>query len=109
MSHVATQTLPDLKTTGPLSRAGDLLFRYLVLGIGLLVVGVTLLLAWELAVHSRLAWEKFGPAFLWSGVWNPVEETFGALPFIYGTLVSSFLALVISVPLGVGSAIFLAE
>lgn len=66
-------------------------------------------MAWQLVVHSKLAWKAFGPAFLWTSVWDPVEETFGALPFIYGTLMSSAIALAVAVPLGVGSAIFLAE
>jgi len=52
---------------------------------------------------------KFGWSFLWSSAWNPVTEQFGALPFIYGTVITSFLALAISVPLGVGAAIFLSE
>ncbi len=63
------------------------------------------MLAWE----SRLALGKFGFSFLWTSVWDPVEEVFGVLPFLYGTLVSSALALLMAVPLGVGSALFLAE
>ena len=94
---------------GLTERAGDRLFRYGVLGAGLAVVGLAAALAWELASGSRLAWSEFGPAFLWSSSWNPVSERFGALPFLYGTLVSSALALAIAGPLGVGSAIFLAE
>jgi phosphate transport system permease protein len=63
----------------------------------------------ELFQHSALSRHKFGLAFLLSRKWDPVAENFGALPFIYGTLVTSALALFISVPLGVGAAIFLAE
>lgn len=66
-------------------------------------------IGWELIRNSRLAWEAFGPKFLITSVWDPVAEIYGALPFIYGTLVSSLIALIIAVPLGVGSAIFLAE
>jgi phosphate transport system permease protein len=51
----------------------------------------------------------FGPGFLASRAWNPVREQFGALPFIYGTLVTSFLGLAMALPVGVGVAIFLAE
>src|SRR5262249_7556228 len=53
--------------------------------------------------------QKFGWPFLWTRIWDPTGENFGALSFIYGTVVSSALALIIGVPLGVGAAIFLAE
>ena len=58
---------------------------------------------------SAPARNKFGFGFFTSTVWNPPAEQFGALPFIYGTLLTSFLALLIAVPLGVGAAIFLSE
>jgi phosphate transport system permease protein len=51
----------------------------------------------------------FGPSFLWGQTWDPVREIFGALPFIYGTLATSAIALLIAVPFGLGTAIFLAE
>jgi len=66
-------------------------------------------LAWALADHSALAWKRFGLPFVWGQEWDPVTERFGALPFIFGTAVSSALALLIAVPLGLGSAIFLTE
>jgi phosphate transport system permease protein len=58
---------------------------------------------------SQLAWKAFGWKFFWSHDWDPVNDQFGALPFIYGTLVSSFLALVLAVPLAVGVAVFTTE
>jgi phosphate transport system permease protein len=70
---------------------------------------VSSLLIYELWAGSAEVRHKFGWSFLWSSAWNPVTEEFGALPFIYGTVVTSFLALAISVPLGVGAAIFLSE
>jgi phosphate transport system permease protein len=70
---------------------------------------LTVLLVYELWIHSSAARDKFGLAFLFSRIWDPVAEKFGALPFIYGTLLTSFVALPISVPLGVGAAIFLSE
>jgi phosphate transport system permease protein len=70
---------------------------------------LTVLLVYELWIHSSAARDKFGLAFLFSRIWDPVAEKFGALPFIYGTLLTSFVALLISVPLGVGAAIFLSE
>lgn len=95
--------------SGPRERAGDRAFRNIVRGFGLGTVVLTAAIAAVLAWDSRLAWSKFGLSFLTSSVWDPVMEEFGALPFIYGTLVSSALALLIAVPLGVGCAVFLAE
>jgi phosphate transport system permease protein len=67
------------------------------------------LLVFELYVNSAAARAKFGLSFLVTQTWDPVAGQFGALPFIYGTLVTSALALLIGIPLGVGAAIFLAE
>jgi len=53
--------------------------------------------------------QKFGWPFLWTTTWDPVAEEFGALPFIYGTLVSSLIALLVAVPVGLGVSIFLSE
>ncbi|HYW98759.1 MAG TPA: phosphate ABC transporter permease subunit PstC [Candidatus Elarobacter sp.] len=73
------------------------------------VVLVTVLLVFELWQGSVLARHKFGFNFFRTSVWDPIFEQFGALPFIYGTLVTATLALLIAVPLGIGAAIFLAE
>jgi phosphate transport system permease protein len=73
------------------------------------ILAITVLLVWQLWLHSALTREKFGFSFFASKLWNPVTDQFGALPFIYGTTLTSLLALLISVPLGVGAAIYLAE
>src|SRR5580698_5384589 len=70
---------------------------------------VTVFLVYELWIHSSPSRAKFGFSFLFSKTWDPIAEQFGALPFIYGTVLTSFLALLISVPLAVGAAIFLSE
>jgi phosphate transport system permease protein len=70
---------------------------------------ITVMLVWQLWIQSELARDKFGFDFFASQTWNPPGEKFGALPFIYGTLLTSVIALLISVPLGVGAAIFLSE
>ena len=70
---------------------------------------VTALLAYELWINSILARHKFGWNFLFTSTWDPVAGEFGALPFIYGTVVTSILALFLAIPLGLGAAIFLAE
>jgi hypothetical protein len=58
---------------------------------------------------SRLAYDKFGLAFLWGRVWDANVDVYGALPFIFGTLVTSLMALVIAVPLAIAIALFLSE
>jgi len=70
---------------------------------------ITVLLVYQLWIHSAEARTKFGWSFFVTNTWDPVAGDFGALPFIYGTLVTSAVALVIAIPLGVGAAIFLAE
>ncbi len=70
---------------------------------------ITVLLVYQLWVLSAEARAKFGWSFFVTKTWDPVAGDFGALPFIYGTIVTSAVALLIAVPLGVGAAIFLAE
>jgi phosphate transport system permease protein len=75
----------------------------------LLVVAVVGSMIFALASGSMLSIRHFGFAFLTSRDWNPIKGEYGALPFIYGTVVSSLIALLISVPLSLGIAIFLVE
>jgi len=97
------------RVPGPRERAGDRAFRLVVSGFaGLILLGAAAM-AWQLTRGSWRTWAAFGPKFLWTSTWDPVNDVFGALPFLYGTVVSSLIALLIAVPLGVGSAIFLAE
>src|ERR1700693_5417199 len=70
---------------------------------------IAVLLVYQLWILSAEAWAKFGWSFFVTKTWDSVAGDFGALPFIYGTLVTSAVALFIAVPLGVGAAIFLAE
>lgn len=74
-----------------------------------MVILTILLMAWQMLSTSELSIREFGFGFITGREWNPVLEEFGALPFIYGTLVSSFVALLISVPISLGVAIFLSE
>jgi phosphate transport system permease protein len=73
------------------------------------ILALTALLVWELWSHSGPSRAKFGWDFLRTSTWDPVAGEFGALPFIYGTVVTSTVALLIAIPFGVGAAIFLAE
>ena len=88
---------------------GDLIFERLTLLFAVLVFLLVVFMGWEMYSHSILSIKKFGFGFLFSSTWDPYREIFGALPVIYGTLVSSFLALLIAVPLGLSVAIFLSE
>jgi phosphate transport system permease protein len=88
---------------------GDEIVRLVTLLFAVSVVGVTALLVFELWVGSALPRHKFGFSFFITKVWDPIFDQFGALPFIYGTLVTAGVALIIAVPLGIGAAIFLAE
>ncbi len=89
--------------------SGDEVARLITLLFASLILLLTLAVVWELWIHSALARHKFGFGFLTSTSWDPVTNQFGALPFIYGTVITSAIALLIAVPLGVGAAIFLAE
>lgn len=93
----------------PPSRFGDKAFEWLTLAMALFVIVLIFLLGWQLARGSSLAIQKFGFRFLTTSTWDPVAEQFGALPFIYGTLVSSLIALLIAVPLSVATAVYLTE
>ena len=87
----------------PPSRLGDKAFEWLTLAMALVVVLLVFLVGWQLARGSSLAIQKFGFNFLTTSTWDPVAEQFGALPFIYGTLVSSLIALFIAVPLSIAT------
>lgn len=90
-------------------RDGDEIARLITFLFAATVVLITLLIVYELWVQSVLPRHKFALEFFRSTVWDPNADQFGALPFIFGTLVTSAVALLIAVPLGIGAAIFLAE
>ncbi|HMB88972.1 MAG TPA: phosphate ABC transporter permease subunit PstC [Candidatus Dormibacteraeota bacterium] len=102
-------SLPPRAVSRGRSGLGDRVYRTLILAsvwlVLLLAAGLVAALTWE----SWAAMRAFGLRFLVTSHWDPVAGEFGALPFIYGTLVSSLLALLIAVPLSLGAAIFLAE
>jgi len=94
-------------------------FRWLMVFCALSIFGIVVLIASELVIRSKMAWGKFGFDFFYKAFidtytnqpqyWDPVNGHFSALPFLYGTLVSSFLALLLAVPLAIGVAVFLTE
>jgi phosphate transport system permease protein len=87
----------------------DHAFKWFTLLMALSIFVMIVLIGYELAHGSHLAVKKFGWHFLVSSDWDPVNEQFGALPFIYGTLVSSLVALLIAVPLSIATAVYLTE
>src|SRR5947207_3341135 len=93
----------------PPSRFGDKAFEWLTLAMAFGVVLLVVLIGWQLWRGSSVAIQKFGFHFLTTSTWDPVAEQFGALPFIYGTLVSSLIALLIAVPLSIAAAVYLTE
>ena len=90
-------------------RKGDEVAYLVTLASACSIIVITALLVIELYKNSALPRAKFGWAFLTGTTWDPVAGDFGALPFIYGTIVTSALALLIGVPIGIGAAVFLAE
>lgn len=104
---IESRTAPLLQ--GKVSEVPDALFGWAMRLCGLAVVALLGLIVYELIIGSHLSWQAFGWKFFGRSEWNAVEDQFGALPFIYGTIVSSLLALVIAIPLSVGVAVFITE
>jgi phosphate transport system permease protein len=102
---------PSVGSRSFLSRlaSGDEFARLVTMIFAASVVLITVMVVWQLWTNSALPRHKFGLRFLISDVWDPLADQFGALPFMYGTLVTSGVALFLAVPLGIGAAIFLAE
>ncbi|HEY4643997.1 MAG TPA: phosphate ABC transporter permease subunit PstC [Bacteroidota bacterium] len=88
---------------------GDIVFKNFTLFFAFLVLFLALLMTYEMVDGSRLSIGKFGWEFLVRSTWDPVQEEYGALPFIFGTLFSSLVAMVLAVPLSLGIAVFLSE
>jgi len=125
---MANQALPRPRLTGPQPIVGrevrnrlnplvkssdgvvaDRVFGWAILACALVVLGILALIVWQLVARSQLSWQAFGWKFFGGQDWDPVNDHYGALPFVYGTLVSSLLSLVIAVPLAVGVAVFTTE
>jgi phosphate transport system permease protein len=87
----------------------DQVFGWLILACALVVLAILALIVWQLLERSQPSWHAFGWKFFGAQDWDPVNDQYGALPFIYGTLVSSLLSLIIAVPLAVGVAVFTTE
>lgn len=91
------------------SRWADNTFHAAMLACGLSVLALVAVIIYELVTKGGLAWHAFGWKFFFGRDWDPVNDQFGALPFVYGTIVSSVVALIISVPLAIGVSVFITE
>ena len=89
--------------------ASDRIFKAVLTALALVLPLLIVVLLAELFVSALPAIKRFGFSFLWTSTWDPVAEVYGAAPMIFGTLASSFLALLIAVPLALGVAVFLTE
>src|SRR5215472_8682125 len=100
---------PEKLTQRLSHRFGDRLFNSLTFLFAAGIASLVVIMIVAMAMNSNLAFGKFGISFLWTSAWDPVKENFGAWPFIYGTVASALISLIISVPISVGLAIFLVE
>jgi phosphate transport system permease protein len=96
-------------STSWIPNVGDFLFWLICLSGAVMVLVLAALLVVFLVIQSREAITTLGPWFLVDTTWDPVHGKYGALAFIYGTLTTSALAMLVAVPLSVGSAAYLAE
>lgn len=96
------------KATGA-RRFGDPVFAFVVLAAAIAIPVLVVVMIYTLIGSSQISIQRFGLAFLWSSEWDPVKQRFGALPFIYGTVVSSVVALLLGAPVAIGTAICLTE
>ena len=103
----AAQAIPLIPAKA--SQTPDYVFFGAMLFCGLSLVAIVVLIVIELVLQSKLSIHAFGWSFFKGINWDPVSGDFGALPFIYGTVVSSLVALVIAIPLSIGVAVFITE
>jgi phosphate transport system permease protein len=105
-----TRSVPRIELhTSRFSKYVDIAFRYSLLLCSISILAVMALFFYELTSRSKLSIARFGLKFFMGNTWDPVAGDFGAMPFIYGTLLSSLVALVLAVPLAVGVAVFVTE
>ena len=104
-------TPPSSRTRSAMEKGLDRLFENTALAFALFILLLLVAIGLLVLVQAWPAVQKYGLGFLWTSAWNPVEgrEAFGVLPMVYGTLLTSAISLLIAVPLGLGTALFLSE
>jgi phosphate transport system permease protein len=90
-------------------RLGDALFRGVSLLAALCAAALLGLIAWKVLDLAWPAIQEFGLSFVWTEAWNPVTDSYGALAFVYGTVITSLIALALATPLSIAIALFLTE
>jgi phosphate transport system permease protein len=107
---MSNDTVKQLKMDGkPNGHFGDRAFEWLTLAMALSIFALLVIIGYELFKGSKPALDKFGWHFLVTSDWDPVNDVYGALPFIFGTVVSALIALVIAVPVSIATAVYLTE
>lgn len=109
MSSFVTETQKTIKPRASWEKNLDRGFVWLTGILAMAIAVILLWIAWEVALEAMPAIQRYGLGFFTSTDWNPVAEEYGALPQIYGTLVTAFIALLLAVPIGVGTALVVSE
>ncbi|MBW4663725.1 MAG: phosphate ABC transporter permease subunit PstC [Chroococcus sp. CMT-3BRIN-NPC107] len=109
MSSIAPQAQTTIRPRPSWEKNLDTGFVWLTRLLALAIAAVLVWIALEVAIEAFPAIQRYGLGFLSSTAWNPVKEEYGALPQIYGTLVTAFIALLLAVPIGVGTALVVSE
>jgi phosphate transport system permease protein len=105
----AEQGSPTPKPVRRDDRMGDRIFQFLTSGAAVVTLSLLVGILGSLFFGALPSIKEFGLPFLWTAEWDPVQEKFGGLVMIYGTLITSFIALLIAVPVSFGIALFLTE
>jgi phosphate transport system permease protein len=106
---MTTSNKPTIEQRSPVERTIDTSFYWASKILALSIAGILIWITIQVAIQAIPAINEFGLDFISSSSWNPVNNRYGILPAVYGTVASSFIALLISVPIGLGVAIFLSE
>jgi phosphate transport system permease protein len=109
MKKLKGKNIENLKVIKSKNHFSDVLFEKTTLFFAFLIICIVFWIIYEMFKDSEASREAFGWNFIFSGEWEPVKEKFGALTFIYGTVISSLIALAIALPVSLGIAIFLSE
>jgi len=107
--NIQKSQAPSLFKKGVSYRKQDTIAFNLLRGFALLIVFLLLVMIYQLFEASLPAIKEFGLEFIYNDFWNPVDDEFGALPFIYGTIVTSFVAILIAAPVSIAIALFINE
>lgn len=99
----------NAKNAGPAPQRGDSAFKWLTLMMALAIFVLIGLIGYELMRGAKASMHQFGWRFLTGSDWDPVNDVYGALPYVFGTAVSSLLALIIAVPVSIATAVYLTE